>query len=196
MTRAVWAVVPAKSFRRGKSRLAPVLADEERAELARVLLTHVLAALRESGAIAGVLVATDGDDVAEIAARAGAAVLRDGAPASLAAVVDGALRDVAARGAEAALVLMADLPRIDADDVRALVRALDEAEAVIAPDAGGRDTNALAIAPPTAIATCFGSGESFGEHCAAARAGGLRVMVVKRDGVARDVDGPGDLERL
>jgi 2-phospho-L-lactate guanylyltransferase len=190
-----WVVVPAKSLSRGKSRLRPVLDDGARASFARRLLEHVLAVLATCD-LDGVLVATDGDDVADLARARGACVRRDAGDGPLSAVVDDALADVAARGARAAVVLMADLPRVEARDVRELVGALDACDVALVCDHLGRHTNALALAPPTAIATCFGRERSFALHREAARAAGLRVTVVENERIAFDVDGPGDLARV
>jgi 2-phospho-L-lactate guanylyltransferase len=193
--RPTWTVLPAKSLARGKSRLRPVLAEESRATFARDLLAHVLQTLRAC-AMDGVLVATDGDDVAELARAHGASVRRDAGEGSLAAVVDHALADVASRGARAALVLMADLPLLRPEDVAALLAALPEDGVALVPDHLGHHTNALAMAPPGALATCFGRPDSFAAHCAAARQAGLRVAVVDNERIAFDVDGPEDLARL
>jgi len=195
MKRPAWAIVPAKSLAYGKSRLRPVLGDDERALFAQRLLEHVLDVLAAC-ALDGILVATGGDDVASLASSRGAHVLRDRGSGSLADVVDHALADVASRGAEAALVLMADLPRIEARDVSALLAALDEHDVVLVRDHLGRHTNALAVTPPTAMATCFGREDSFAAHAAAARTGGLRVAVVENDRIAFDVDVPDDHREL
>jgi len=185
---STWALVPAKDFGRGKSRLAPVLADAGRAELARRLFDHVLATV--TGLVDGVLVATDSDAVAAAARAHDAAVRRDGGPAPLARIVDAALAELAARGATRALVLMADLPRIDPDDVRAVLAALAHADVVAVPDQHGRHTNALALAPPTRIATAFGRPDSLAAHRAAG------AVVLERPRIGFDVDGPEDLEAL
>ena len=191
MKRPVWAIVPAKSLAYGKSRLRPVLGDDERALFAQRLLEHVLDVLATC-ALDGVLVATGGDDVASLASSRGAHVLRDTGAGSLADVVDRALGEVASRGAAAAVVLMADLPRVEARDVGALLAALDEYDVVLVRDHLGRHTNALAVTPPRAMATCFGREDSFAAHCAAARAAGLRAVVVESDRIAFDVDVPAD----
>lgn len=150
MKRPAWAVLPAKSLARGKSRLRPVLADPERVAFARGLLEHVLDVLAAS-ALDGVLVCTDGDDVADVATSRGAAVRRDeGGGGSLARVVDAALADVASRGAMTAIVLMADLPRIERGDVAAVLLALEDHDVAVVPDHLGVHTNALALSPPTA----------------------------------------------
>jgi 2-phospho-L-lactate guanylyltransferase (CobY/MobA/RfbA family) len=91
---------------------------------------------------------------------------------------------------------MADLPRIEPRDVQALLAALARSDVVLVRDHVGDHTNALGLAPPTAIATCFGRAESFALHCEAARAAGLRVTVVDSERVAFDVDGPEDFARL
>jgi len=195
MKRPVWAIVPAKSLLQGKSRLRPVLDDDERALFARRLLEHVLDVLGACE-LDGVLVATGGDDVASLASARGAHVLRDRGPGSLASVVDRALAEVASRGAATAVVLMADLPRIARSDVDALLAALDDHDVALVRDHLGRHTNALAVTPPTAMLTCFGREDSFAAHCAAARAAGLRAVVVESDRIAFDVDVPADHREL
>jgi 2-phospho-L-lactate guanylyltransferase len=87
---------------------------------------------------------------------------------------------------------MADLPLLEAQDVEELTDALADHDVVLVRDHLGRHTNAIAIAPPTAIKTCFGREDSFAEHCAAARAAGLRVAILENDRIAFDVDGPAD----
>ncbi len=195
MKRPAWAIVPAKSLLHGKSRLRPVLGDEDRARFARRLLDHVLDVLAAC-ALDGVLVATGGDDVVALATSRGVHVLRDRGPGSLADVVDRALADVASRGAASAVVLMADLPRIEPADVAALLAALDDHDVVLVPDHLGHHTNALAIAPPTAMATCFGRADSFAAHRAAAAASGLRATLVDSERIAFDVDVPADHQQL
>lgn len=189
--RPVWAVVPAKTFARGKSRLSPVLADDERARFAGGLLEHTLTVLGTAG-LDGVLVATDGDDVDALAKTHGAAVLRDSGKTTLAAVVDAALTAVAQRGAAAAVIFMADLPNLAERDVREIVRSLEDHEVVVVRDHKGPHTNALALSPPTALRTCFGRTDSFDAHCAAARAAGLSLLVVDNARIAFDVDAPAD----
>jgi 2-phospho-L-lactate guanylyltransferase len=195
MRRRAWAIVPAKSLLYGKSRLRPVLGDDDRARFAQRLVEHVLDVLGACG-FDGLLVATGGDDVASIATSRGARVLRDREEGSLADVVDRALAEVASCGAEAAVVLMADLPRVQPVDVGALLAALDDHDVALVRDHLGHHTNALAVAPPTAMATCFGREDSFAAHCEGARAAGLRVAVVASERIAFDVDVPEDHQRL
>ena len=190
----VWAVVPVKCFSRGKSRLRDVLSRADREELARSLCDRALSVLAECDAVDGALVATDCAHVARFAESRDAIVLRDLPAASFAQIIDRALAALSADGASAALVLMADLPFLTADDVRALVAALERAPLVLAPDRHGRGTNALAVSPPERIATCFGSETSFALHVARARESRLDVAVHRSEGVGFDLDSPADLD--
>jgi len=195
MSKATWAVVPAKSLSRGKSRLSPALDHAARARFARTLLEHVLDVLKAS-VLDGILVATDGEDVGDLATSRGAAVLFDQESGSLAAVVDRALAEVERRGASAAIVLMADLPHIEPRDVAQILEALASHDVVVVRDHLGHHTNALAMSPPTAMATCFGRADSFEAHLGAALDAGLRAAVMDNDRVAFDVDVPADHRRI
>lgn len=182
------ALLPVKSFARAKSRLAAVLGGPEREVLARTLAERSLAALRETGW--QVLVITDGADVRGWASGR-AEVMSDPAGAErLAQVVDAGLAELARRGAERALVLMADLPGVTADDLEQLDRMLDEYREVVAPDHRGRGTSALGRRAPFTAPTHFGAEDSFARHQAAADG---RAAVLVRAGLAEDLDVPEDL---
>lgn len=183
------AVVPLRSPGDGKTRLAPALGPDARAALAGAMLADVVGALRE--AAVDVVVAAGGPAAATAAAALGAPVVMDGpGVASLDAAVDHARRRL--EPAAALLVVQADLPLLTADDVRALVAGQDPV--VVAPtDDGG--TSALLRRPPSVMATAFGP-DSGRAHRDLARAAGLRARVVRRPGLAHDVDVLSDLHAL
>ena len=187
-----WALVPVKAFARGKSRLAPILDEAARAAFARAMFEHVLGALESSAALAGILVVTDGSDVAEVARGRGADVLEDTCEGPLGRIVDGGLEALVTRGAAAALVVMGDLPALAAADVRRMVALLDDHDLVIAPDATGEGTGALGLRPTRAMPTCFGRVDSFARHVKAASEARLRAAIHKSASVAFDVDAPED----
>jgi 2-phospho-L-lactate guanylyltransferase len=190
---AVWALVPVKCFSRGKSRLTGVLDAQAREDLARAFSSHVLGVLAACDAIAGTLVVTDCAEVEREARDHGAEVMRDGAEGSLAAIVDHALAVLARRGVRGAIVLMSDLPWLEVDEVRRLALALRDAPIVLAPDRHDEGTNALGLAPPDRMPTCFGTRGSFTLHRERARATGLAIAIHQSEGVALDVDSPEDL---
>jgi 2-phospho-L-lactate guanylyltransferase len=195
-TSAVWAIVPVKGFARGKSRLAEVLGDGLRGAFARSLFEHVVAVLAAVEHVAGILVITDDDEVASCARERVTAVLRDPPGASLGQVVDAALREAAARGASAALVCMADLPQLCAEDVRSVLALLELHEVVVVPDLEDAGTNVLCLSPPAAMPSCFGCGDSFRQHLHSAARHALRAAVSRAPGICFDVDEPDDLARI
>jgi 2-phospho-L-lactate guanylyltransferase len=194
--RPIWALIPVKSFARAKSRLAGVLGAAERAALARSMFEHVVTVLASCAEIRGTMVVTDGDDVADLARALGAVVVRDRASPPLGAIVDAALAELRDRSAAGALVLMSDLPRLAPGDVIHLVEAMRQLDVVAAPDLRGEGTNALGLVPPDRLRTSFGNRDSFHRHLVGAEQAGLRVGIHRSDGLAFDVDEPGDLDRL
>ena len=192
----VWAVVPAKSFARAKSRMQGALEPSARRELARALLEGALRACTGCSALSGTLVTTDGDDVAQLAARHRVEVVRDATrkarPARLSSIVDAALVAARARGATHAVVLMGDLPLVRARDLAELVHALREHAVVVVPDAQRRGTGALGLRLDRPAKTCFGNPDSFMRHVAMARAQGVVPCVHVQPRLARDLDAPGD----
>lgn len=183
-----WVLIPAKGFDRAKSRLSPVVSAAERALLARQMFERVVAAARGCPGVEGVLVTTDDPMVSGIAKGLGVDVLADRG-SGLREVIDAGLTVLRERRIGAAVVVMADLPEVVGDDLTALLRLLDEAPMVLAPDQEGEGTNALALRPIDALArTWFGQVGSFGAHMAAARRSGLDVRVCRRRGLAFDLD--------
>jgi len=99
-------------------------------------------------------------------------------------------------GASTLLVLPADLPLLDAEDVRAVLKEAGEGpSAVISPDGARSGTNALLIQPPDALPFAFGA-DSFEAHLGTARGRGLDVRICERPHLAFDLDTAEDLARL
>ena len=192
-----WALIPTKSFQLGKSRLAEVLGDEERIELARTLFEHVLKTLKHAPSIDHVAVVTDAPGVEAAALQLGAEVLQQKShEATLAEVVDAALNELVDKGATRALVCMSDLPELSERDVDRIARALDDADVVLVPDLANEGTNVLAMIPANCLPSRFGYRDSFDRHRKAARDLGLHAHVHLTHGGSFDVDSPADLERM
>jgi 2-phospho-L-lactate guanylyltransferase (CobY/MobA/RfbA family) len=90
------------------------------------------------------------------------------------------------------LFLAADLPTVVAEDVDAMIEACP-ARGVAIGRAHDEGTNALALRPPGAIVSAFGSPRSSSVHVALARAAGVESVLVDRPGLALDLDTPDDL---
>jgi len=192
----IWCVIPVKGFARGKSRLASKLGAHARAELSKQMCMRVVSLALAESRVRRTLVATDDDEVESLAREMGAETLRDEGDDTLGNIVDRALAHVMREGATHAVVLMSDLPQLQADDVGAALDALDVAAVVIAPDRARLGTNLLGLRLLDRAATCFGRGDSFAAHVAAARESDARVVVLDRPGLALDLDTPDDYANL
>lgn len=191
---SVFAVVPVKDLRETKSRLSPALGPGARAGLTLYMMGRVLTSLRGAG-IGNVLVVSPDRLVLEEAGKRGAEPLLQKEPGLNPALEQGR-RWAVSRGASALLVLPADLPLVEAPDVRAVLdRAGGDRLAVISPDGGDEGTNALLLKPPDAIPFLFGPG-SFEAHRDAARGRGVETRICTRRHLSFDLDTRRDLDRL
>ncbi len=193
----MYILIPVKNTSQAKSRLADLLSPNQRRALTLALLCDVLTALTNSGEInsTGALIHIISDDplVRDIASAFSVVFIEDLRPSGLNAALGNATHRLKDQGAKSLLILPADLPRISSDDVDALLSQHGGAPSVtIAPAERDLGTNALGISPPGLIDFSFGP-ESFERHCAAARAQGAKLSIIRRPGLAFDLDTPEDL---
>src|SRR6476660_6911537 len=182
-----WAIIPVKPLGAGKSRLAAVLGAEQRAALNKHLFGCVLNATLGVFKPDRVAIVTADPLLLPLMRGQGLHALED-TGGGLNAALDLACRYAAARGARAIAVLPSDLPGITADDVKALVANLKPASCcVIAPDEQEEGTNALALTPPTFDFFRFGP-NSFQAHLELAKTRGMTVRILRRPGLAHDLD--------
>jgi 2-phospho-L-lactate guanylyltransferase len=139
--------VPVKDLRGTKSRLTPVLDPGARAGLTLYMMGRVVGAIRDAG-VEDVCVVSPDRMVLEEAKRRGATPLLQESRGLNPALEEGRRRAMGL-SASKLLVLPADLPLLDAEDVLAVLReAGGEPSVVIAPDGARSGTNALLIQPP------------------------------------------------
>jgi 2-phospho-L-lactate guanylyltransferase len=175
-------LVPVKSFRAAKLRLATVLDTHAREAFARELASRVISA----AAPLPVLVVCDDDDVATWATEHGASVAWTPGLGLSAAVMAGVER-LCADGVALAIVAHADLP------FAAGLATLGEAGTVtLVPDRRRDGTNVAAV--PTGAGFCFAYGAgSFERHRLEAARLGLPCQIVYDRRLAIDIDLPEDL---
>jgi 2-phospho-L-lactate guanylyltransferase len=189
-----WAIIPVKPLGAGKSRLAAVLGVEQRAALNKHLFGRVLDATLGVFKPERVVVVTADTLLLSLMRGQGVHALQD-IGGGLNAALGLGCRYSADRGARAVAVLPSDLPKVTADDIKALVTALGSGPGcVIAPDQQEQGTNALLLAPPQPEFFRFGM-ESFQAHIEAAKSLGFKARILRRPGLARDLDTPDEYRR-
>jgi 2-phospho-L-lactate guanylyltransferase len=192
----LWAIVPVKPLRIGKSRLAGVLSDDERADLNRRLLDHTLETLTTIPEIEQVLVISRDPAVLALAREYGARTIQENGSPQLNLALTRATLLVKNYNLSGVLVVPADLPLLTQQDVYAMLeRANDPPVVVVAPDRHRKGTNALLVCPVGLIDYDFGS-DSFQHHCTRVVEAGARLEIVELPSLALDMDLPEDLDKV
>jgi 2-phospho-L-lactate guanylyltransferase len=190
----LWAIVPVKPLRRGKSRLAGTLTEDERTELNKALLHHTLETLTGLKEVDKVLVVSRDPNALTIAREHGARTVQEDGQPHLNTALQRATVVAQVYATRGVLILPADLPLVTPEDIQILLdRAVKPPVVVIAPDRHGRGTNALLISPAGLIEYDFGE-NSFQRHCEQARHAGARLEVVELPALGLDLDLPEDFE--
>lgn len=184
------AVIAVKQRSLGKSHLAGCLSSYARIDLIRAMLVRVIEASCGAHLISDTLVVSPE---------------RDTVPGFIPVILDSgagmceafelARNELRRRGVRSMVALPADLPGVQAADLDAIVSATDKDGIAIAPDQGGRGTNALFCGTALPLRFRFGV-DSCMLHVAEARTLGVEPIIVTRPGFGFDVDLPGDLMRL
>ncbi len=188
-------LIPVKNLSAAKQRLAAVLDQPARTELAQAMLHDVVAALvawprRPACAL------VSGDPFAlELARKYDFEVIPDPANPGETGAIEMATSLCVSRGIDSTLVIPADIPLIRAGEIELIFENAPLEGTVLAPAADGRGTNAAFRRPANLFPLRFGN-DSFKPHLAAAQAMGKPCIVLQLPGVALDVDNPEDLQRL
>ena len=186
------AVVPLKNLTLAKSRLAPLLSDDERRQLVEAMLRDVLGALAGARGLAEIFIVSDGEGMAPHDHE----VILEPENRGYDEAVATAFADRRVSRADAVLVLPGDLPMarsVDIDEFIGTDKGAATGSSVrVAPARDGDGTNALLISPPGLMRTRFGPG-SFERHKRAAEQVASTVEIVTSAGLAFDIDTPQDL---
>jgi 2-phospho-L-lactate/phosphoenolpyruvate guanylyltransferase len=197
VARKICAVIPVKDTAQAKQRLANLLPAARRRELALAMFEDVIAAVSSVRELAGIVVVTVDAGAAAIAARHNARVMSEGACGGHTDAVMTAARRLAADGLDL-LTLPGDIPLVEPEDVRHLVRlhcagADRRAGAFIIVPAGDElGSNAVLCSPADAVPLRFGD-NSFFPHLDAAKTHGIEPAVVHLPRIGLDIDTPEDL---
>ncbi|MCB9148799.1 MAG: 2-phospho-L-lactate guanylyltransferase [Caldilineaceae bacterium] len=194
-----WLITPVKPFEEGKSRLAKVLSIAERTSLNQQLLTNLLTVVQRAGVCTGMIVVSQSHAALQLAAAHNAVPLLEKKQKiyvdGLNPALEQARAAAMARGATVLLVLPADLPWIQPDDLWQLYRAAQRQPGIIIVPSRDNGTNALLLQPPDAITFAFGP-DSFARHEQLAAQAGLLCQTLRMPNLAIDIDQPADLALL
>jgi 2-phospho-L-lactate guanylyltransferase len=189
----VYAVVPVKKLGVTKRRLSRVLTPQQRQQLTLAMLQDVLTAINCSKVDTSVVVGED-DAVGEMAKKFGSSYLSANG-ADLNGAIENAQDWCLQNGASAVLVLPADLPLLEVEDINRILELGAGDSAVVLSPSRDWGTNALYQTPPKQIPACFGP-QSFMRHIKEAYQRGISVRLHFSHSLAADVDCARDLKKV
>lgn len=187
-------LVPVKNLKQAKQRLASALEQRERTELAQAMLQDVAEALAAWPDRPEVGIVSCDSFALSLACKYGFEVIADHRNTGETDAIEMATRVCEARGLDT-LVIPADIPLIQAWELRSIYDAAPEVGTVLVPAGDGRGTNAVLRRPAALFPLRFGN-DSFKPHLADAQATGKPCIVLTLPGIAVDVDNPADLRQL
>ena len=213
----IWALIPVKSLKDSKRRLAHLLPVEQRTGLIQSLLQHELMVLAEVPAITKVLIISSDPSVWRLARQFAAQIEKEPEPQGLNLAVTRGLAVAAENGAAAVLVIPVDLPFITPSDVTTIVNAGMGSEHTLDPlisqplqqvygyngkngtdrvmaicsDEDEDGTNGLFLKPASDFQFHFGPG-SFNFHILEAQKRGITIRTVSTPGLQFDLDNEKD----
>ncbi|HVI79530.1 MAG TPA: 2-phospho-L-lactate guanylyltransferase [Candidatus Acidoferrum sp.] len=188
-------LVPIKNTDSAKQRLAAVVDQPSRTELARAMLHDVLSAIHnwknrpEVGIVTGDPFATD------LAREFGFEVIPDLENPGETGAIEMATRVCVERGVDSTLVIPGDIPLIQGWELEEILTKAPAEGSVLVPAGDGRGTNAAFRRPANLFPLRFGN-DSFKPHHTSAQATGKPCIVLNLPGIAVDVDNPADLRQL
>jgi 2-phospho-L-lactate guanylyltransferase len=188
-------LVPVKNLSAAKQRLAAVLDQPARTELAQTMLHDVVAALAAWQRRPACALVTSDPFALGLAREYDFEIIPDPANPGETGAIEMATNLCVTRGIDSTLVIPADIPLIQASELDEILAHAPEEGTVLAPAADGRGTNAAFRRPANLFPLRFGN-DSFKPHLASAQATGKPCVVLQLPSVALDVDNPEDLQQL
>ncbi len=189
-------LIPIKDPTHAKTRLAELLSEEERRQLAWAMLEDVSQAVTATRKPDRVIMVTSFSPAIERARELRWDVLIEESQISESTSVDWASRMLSERGFKTVMRLPADLPLVRAEDIDDLLSIeLDSPGALLVPSREGTGTNAIIRTPPTLFPSRFGP-NSLALHKQEAARVGVECVIVNNARIALDIDEPADVELL
>lgn len=193
---SLWAIVPIKPLRRGKSRLSELLSEQERLKLNHQLFIHTIEVLQAVEAISDILVVSRDSDVLTESREMGVRTVTENGTPELNSALRRASLFSGTFSSEGILIVPADLPLLTPQDVVDFLRLRTQPPMiVIAPDRRQQGTNMLFTDPADLLTFSFGL-DSFHKHCELAKSKDAQIAVYENENIALDLDIPEDYEIL
>lgn len=196
----ICAVVPFKSLRHAKQRLANYLTSEQRSQLVAAMLEDTLRALLATDGLERILLVSNDSFAEQLAQRLGIDYQAECAQSSgLNSVLQAVGDELTRQDYTSMLIVHGDLPMLTANEAQQLIGlhlALNNRKKIsLVPDRARDGSNCLICTPPNILHFSYGRG-SCEKHLAIAAQGNIQSEIVELPGASLDIDEPQDLQQL
>ena len=188
-------LIPVKDLRTAKQRLAGVLNQSARTQLAQAMIHDVLATVAGWSNRPEAAVVTCDSFTVHLAAQYRFQIIPDNENRSETDAIAHATAFCESRGIQSTLVIPGDIPLVQVSELEQIIEAVPAKGSVLVPSADGHGTNAVLRSPAALFPLQFGN-DSFKPHLTAAMATGLPCICLCLPGIALDIDTPDDLRKL
>jgi 2-phospho-L-lactate/phosphoenolpyruvate guanylyltransferase len=193
----IFAIVPAKQFEKGKSRLASLLDIRDRVKLGELLLDSTLQTLENARTLDRIVVISTDIRAKRIAKIHDATFLDEGKHIGVNNAVNMANDYCIRAGAVATVVVPQDLPLAISEDIDMICKAAKNHDRclIICPSARNDGSNILLRRPPKLIDSHYDN-NSLNMHINAAKKIGAKIKIILSHRIMRDLDTPEDARYL
>lgn len=188
-------LIPVKNLSNAKQRLARVLTQTQRSQLAEAMLRDVMTAAAGVRDRIDVALVTGDAKAKTLAPDFGFNVIEDTRNESETAAIEMATAWCEQHGYDTTIVVPGDIPLITADELRQVLDAAPAEGAVFVPAYDRRGSNCILRRPASIIPLRFGN-DSFLPHCEAMQRTGKELVILEMAGIGLDIDNPHELELL
>jgi len=188
---AIFAIIPVKRLDNAKSRLSPLLTDNERKQFCLKMLEDILRTVKSTKHIHQTVVVSNDPEVFHVAKNFEVTYLRE-RETGLNEAVSVAIGWCIEKEVTSVLVLPADIPLVIPTDLNRMLALREKASMVISPSRSGEGTNALLLTPPNVCPTFYGPC-SFQRHLEEASKRRMSFRKFRSQRIALDIDTIKDL---
>jgi 2-phospho-L-lactate guanylyltransferase len=188
-------LIPVKNLANAKQRLASILNQAQRAQLAEAMLRDVMTAAVGVQSRLDVALVTGDAKVKALAGKFRFRVIEDTRNESETAAIEMATKWSEQHGYDTTIVVPGDIPMITSHELQRVLSVAPVEGAVLVPAYDRRGSNCILRRPASIIPLRFGN-DSFLPHCAAMRKTGKQLVILEMPGIGLDIDNPHELEML
>ena len=187
--------IPVKNLANAKQRLASMLNQAQRAQLAEAMLRDVMTAAVGVQSCLDVALVTGDAKAKALAGKFRFRVIEDTRNESETAAIEMATKWSEQHGYDTTIVVPGDIPMITSHELQRVLSVAPLEGAVLVPAYDRRGSNCILRRPASIIPLRFGN-DSFLPHCAAMRKPGKQLVILEMPGIGLDIDNPPELEML